>query len=369
MQQIQLPQGMKDTILQECEKKKYLQNTLEGIFESFGYEEIITPTIEYYETYENAFKNIQTTDMYKFFDENGRILTLRTDMTVPIARVCASKFKDSKPPFRYRYTSNVFKVRQKFAGKRSEVTDCGIELIGLDSKSDVQVLCCALEVMKNFKNYTLEIGNVQFFQAACKVVRLSTEEVNTLADLIDKKSMVDLKIYLDSLYLSEKIVDFFMHLPFLCGDVNVLDEAYTYCFDDSLKDVLDSMKECIQSLKELGYLENVTIDLGKVAHLDYYTGIIFEGYVSGVGTSILSGGRYDCLLKKFGRDLQACGFSVKLDPLIDHVDVQPKKKYKLYYPQDKQIEAMKQANELRKEGIVILEPSTNESIYVEEVQA
>lgn len=99
MQQIQLPQGMKDTILLECEKKKYLQNTLEQIFESFGYEEIITPTIEYYETYENAFKNIQTTDMYKFFDENGRILTLRTDMTVPIARVCASKFKDSKPPF------------------------------------------------------------------------------------------------------------------------------------------------------------------------------------------------------------------------------------------------------------------------------
>ena len=101
--------------------------------------------------------------------------------------------------------------------------------------------------MKNFKNYTLEIGNVQFFQAACKVVRLSTEEVNTLANLIDKKSMVDLKVYLDSLYLSEKIVDFFMHLPFLCGDVNILDEAYTYCFDDSLKDVLDSMKECIQS--------------------------------------------------------------------------------------------------------------------------
>ena len=151
--------------------------------------------------------------------------------------------------------------------------------------------------------------------------------------------------------------------------MNILDEAYTYCFDDSLKDVLDSMKECIQSLKELGYLENVTIDFGKVAHLDYYTGIIFEGYVSGVGTSILSGGRYDCLLKKFGRDLPACGFSVKLDPLIDYVDVQSKKKYKLYYPQDKQIEAMKQAKKLRKEGIVILEPSTNESIYVEEVQA
>ena len=180
--------------------------------------------------------------------------------------------------------------------------------------------------------------------------------------------MVDLKIYLDSLYLSEKIVDFFMHLPFLCGDVNILDKAYAYCFDESLKEVLDSMKECIQSLNELGCLENVTIDLGKVAHLDYYTGIIFEGYVSGVGTSILSGGRYDCLLKKFGRDLPACGFSVKLDPLIDHVDVQLKKKFILYYPESKQIEAMKQANKLRKEGSVILEPSLNETIYVKEVE-
>lgn len=365
MQQIQLPQGMKDTILKECEKKKKLQSILEHIFESFGYEEIITPTIEYYDTYENAFKNIQSTDMYKFLDENGKILTLRTDMTVPIARVCATKFKESKPPFRYRYTSNVFKVRQKFAGKRSEVTDCGIELVGLDSKSDVQVLCCALEVMKNFKNYTLEIGNVQFFQAACKVLRLHQNEMNTLADLIDKKSMVDLKDYLNSLYLSEKIVDFFIHLPFLCGDLHVLDEAYAYCFDDSLKEVLCLMKECLKSLQELGYTENITIDLGKVAHLDYYTGIIFEGYVSGVGTSVLSGGRYDCLLKKFGQDLPACGFSVKLDPLIDLVNADEKKKYKIYYPENKQIEAMKQASELRKEGIAILIPSLKDEIYVE----
>ena len=179
--------------------------------------------------------------------------------------------------------------------------------------------------------------------------------------------MVDLKVYLDSLYLSEKIVDFFMHLPFLCGDVNVLDQAYAYCFDDSLKQVIDSMKECIQSLDELGYLDNVTIDLGKVAHLDYYTGIIFEGYVAGVGTSVLSGGRYDCLLKKFGRDLPACGFSVKLDPLIDQIDIKSKKTFKLYYPEDKQIEAMKKAIQLRKERSVALEPSLNDSIYIEEV--
>lgn len=367
MQQIQLPQGMKDTILEECGKKKKLQNCIEEIFESFGYQEIITPTIEYYETYENAFKNIQSTDMYKFFDENGKILTLRMDMTVPIARVCATKFKDSKPPFRFRYTSNVFKVRQKFAGKRNEVTDCGIELIGLDSKSDVQVLCCALEVMKHFKNYTLEIGNVQFFQAACKTIKLRTEQINILADLIDRKSMVDLKAYLGELNLNKNIVEFFMHLPFLCGDAKVFDLAYSYCFDDTLKKVLDSMKECVQSLYDLGYETQVTIDLGKVAHLDYYTGIIFEGYVSGIGTSVLSGGRYDRLLSKFGRDLPACGFSVKLDPLIEQVSTDKKKKYLIYYPQSKQGEALKMALSLKKGAIVLLEPYEKESVFIKEV--
>ena len=366
MKQIEIPAGMKDTILQECEKKRILQNKIESIFESYGYQEIITPTIEFYKTYENSFESLNSSDLYKFFDENGDILALRMDMTVPIARVCASKFKDMKPPFRFRYTSNVFKVRQKFAGKRSEVSDCGVELIGLDEKSDAQVLVLALDVMKDFKEYTLEIGNVKFFQAACNVLRLNEYEKNVLAKLIDQKSMVDLKEYLSSLYLSENIIDFFMELPFLCGSVDVLDKAYQYCFDDSLKKVLDSMKSCISILQDIGYADHITVDLGKVPHLDYYTGIIFEGYVAGVGISVLSGGRYDQLLSKFGRDLPAIGFSVKLDPLVGQIELEEKKVISIYYPSNKLAMALLKAEQLRYDHQVRLIESNVSEIEMKE---
>lgn len=366
MRQIEIPAGMKDTILQECAKKKFLQNEIESIFESYGYQEIITPSIEFYKTYDHAFESLNSSDLYKFFDENGDILALRMDMTVPIARVCASKFKDMKPPFRFRYTSNVFKVRQKFAGKRSEVSDCGIELIGLDEKNDAEILVLALDVMKNFEEYTLEIGNVNFFQAACKALRFNEDEIKKLADLIDRKSMVDLEQYLHSLYLSEDIVHFFMELPFLCGNLDVLDKAYEYCFDDSLKDVLDSMKACISILQEIGYEKHITIDLGKVPHLDYYTGIIFEGYVSGVGISVLSGGRYDRLLEKFGRALPAIGFSVKLDPLVGQVQLEEKKIVSIYYPKNKLAMALKKAEELRMDRIVQLIEYEEENILLKE---
>lgn len=366
MRQIEIPAGMKDTILKECEKKNELRNKIEAIFESYGYQEIITPSIEFYKTYDHAFETLNSSDLYKFFDENGDILALRMDMTVPIARVCASKFKDMQPPFRFRYTSNVFKVRQKFMGKRSEVSDCGIELIGLNEQNDAEILVLALDVMKNFNEYTLEVGNVNFFQAACKVLRFNEEEKKQLADLIDRKSMVDLEQYLHSLYLSEDIIHFFMELPFLCGNIDVLDKAYQYCFDPSLKEVLDSMRSCISILKEIGYEKHITIDLGKVPHLDYYTGIIFEGFVSGVGISVLSGGRYDRLLEKFGRNLPAIGFSVKLDPLVGQVQLEEKKIVSIYYPKNKLALALKKAEEIRTEKSVQLKEYQGEEILLKE---
>ena len=137
MNQIQIPFGMRDIILEDCTKKRALRNRIEKVFDRYGYQEIITPSIEFYQTYQNAFGTINEQDMYKFFDQDGQILSLRMDMTVPIARVCASKFNKVDPPYRFRYCSNVYKVRQMFGGHMSEVSDCGVELIGLDCFHDI----------------------------------------------------------------------------------------------------------------------------------------------------------------------------------------------------------------------------------------
>lgn len=368
MNQIHLPLGMRDSILDEVSTKRELKARIESVFEQYGYKEIITPSIEFFETYQNAFSNLNSNSMYKFFDNDGNILSLRMDMTVPIARVCASKFKEADIPLRFRYCSNVYKVRQAFAGKRSEVTDCGIELIGLDKNSDIEVLMCALDTMKSIGigNYTLEIGNSNFFKTACHLLEFDEEIINDLASLIDRKSMVELKAYLNDLELSEKVKLFFLELPLLNGKFDALKKAEALCFDKRLKDEVEQLMALFNNLSKLGYGEHITFDLGKVPHLDYYTGIIFEGFVEGVGVSVLSGGRYDNLLSKFDYDMPACGFSIKLDYLLDVVVFKEKKACRLYYPLSKQMEALALSCQLRKDKAVELVVYDGDEVILKE---
>ncbi|MGI6511981.1 MAG: ATP phosphoribosyltransferase regulatory subunit [Catenisphaera adipataccumulans] len=370
MNQIRIPFGMRDILLDECTAKKQLQDRIEQVFRSYGYREIETPTLEFYQTYENAFADAQgdfdDREMVKVIDQDGKILAMRMDMTVPIARVCASKFSKIDPPYRLRYCSSVYKMRQAFAGKRSEVSDCGVELIGLDSQHDIEVLCCALDTMAAFglEDYQLEIGNSDFFKQACRTLNLNNVQTKTLADLIDRKSMVELQDYVAGLQISDQASTFFIELPMLGGQPDVLNKALAYCFNDELRQEVDSLLHIYDALKELGYADHVTFDLGKVPHLDYYTGIIFEGFVPGVGHSVLSGGRYDQLLNKFGRDLPACGFGVKLDYLTEVMTPEPEPTVTLYYPLSKQVEALKLARELRKKQPVKMVVRENGDVEV-----
>ncbi|EFP63163.1 ATP phosphoribosyltransferase regulatory subunit [Erysipelotrichaceae bacterium AF15-26LB] len=352
MKKFAIPEGTRDLILGECTAKKRLQDAIEQVFDSYGYKEIVTPSIEFYQTYQTGFEQIHDEQMYKFFDHNGGILTLRMDMTVPIARVAATKFKDQKPPLRFRYCANVYKVKESFAGKRNEVTDCGIELLGLDEKqSDLEILVCALEVMECMKqaSFTLEIGNVNFFHTAVELLGLTKDETQILADLIDRKSLTELKEYLETLRLDAVDKQFFLQLPWLCGSADMLQEALGFCFDARLKAIVENLQLLYEQLSALGYGDRITFDLGKLPHLNYYSGILFEGFVEGIGTSVLSGGRYDSLLEKFGEALPAIGFSIKLDAVLPVLHLkQQEATLTLCYPYEKKVEALRQAKELRK---------------------
>ncbi len=357
MLEIRMPQGMRDLIEEECTKKRKAQDTIENVFQSFGYHQIMTPMIEYFDTYQQSFSSADATEMYKFFDHDGDILALREDMTVPICRVCASKYGNSNPPFRFFYTSDVFKVRHVFAGKRGEVTDCGIECIGLDENSDIEILYTAISVMNalQFQKYTLEIGNARFFQSATDALQLKETEKKQLAELIDQKSIVDLKQYVQQLDLTPKEKEFFLALPFLTG-TNIFEQAYQICFTEDMKKEIQHLESLYDKLKQLDVHQNISFDLGKIPHLDYYTGIIFEGYIQESGTSILSGGRYDNLMGKFGRNLPACGFSIKLDYILDAIKIEQRKNIQFYYPKGKELEAILKTKEMRKENNVEMIP-------------
>ena len=168
-----LPEGTRDLILDECIVKRAIERDIDDIFYKWGYKEIITPTVEFYETFNHDSQTLKEEDMYKFFDNRGRILVLRPDMTIPIARVVETKFKDESLPIKLRYNSNVFRVHASLGGKRNEYTDCGVELIGLeDKKSDLEVLVLALEALEKLglSDFKLEIGNIGFFEGVFKII-------------------------------------------------------------------------------------------------------------------------------------------------------------------------------------------------------
>lgn len=351
---IQTPPGCRDLLEEQLSRKKELESRLMNVFESFGFRQVSTPAIEYYQTYNQAFSSLQDREMYKFFDDQQDILALRMDMTVPIARMAATR-NQKDLPLRFSYSEPVWKVRKKLAGFQSEMTDCGIELIGSDD--NLEVLVMALQAMEatGVKDWTLELQDCRLFDQAAAMVFESEEDRARLKSLIDGKSIVELEEFLTPFELDDDIYVFFCSLPLLFGDVSVLDQAEELAFDEQLKEIIDSLKDTYSFLSALGYGDKITFDLGKLPHYNYYTGLIFEGFADGAGASVLSGGRYDSLMEKFGRPLPALGFSVKLDGLLDLMEEKPALYgWEVSYPASLALDAFRMADALRREHPVVL---------------
>ena len=356
-----LPEGTRDLILDECIIKRALERDIDGIFEKWGYKEVITPTLEFYETFNYNSQTLREEDMYKFFDNRGRILVLRPDMTIPIARVVETKLKDAEFPIKLRYTSNVFRVHTSLGGKRNEYTDCGVEFIGLeDKKSDLEVLVLALEALKKIglNDFKLEIGNIGFFNGAFKNLEIDQEYKEVIAQFIEDKNLKNLEDYLSDLNIKEEYKKFFNKLPWMFGDKQILEEAKKLAFKEDIKENLEYLEQLYSELEELGYGENVTFDLGMVPRLNYYTGIIFRGYGEGVGNTLLRGGRYDNLIKASNTCIPAIGFSIDIDSVISNVKLkgnlnEDENVYKIYYSQKNRIEAIKKSEELRSQGYIV----------------
>ena len=354
-----IPEGTRDLIPEECFSKKKLQNEIEKIFDKWGYNEIVTPTIEFYQTFNSGFQNLKEEEVYKFFDTKGRILVLRPDMTIPIARVVATKFKDVNPPIRFRYCSSVFRMHADLGGKRNEYTDCGVELVGLESeKSDLEILVTALDTLEVIKNteYKLEIGDINFFNSAIKDLNISEEQKAELAALVDKKSLKSLENYLDNLNIDEKYREFFIELPWLFGGKEAIEKAKKFAFNDEAKRSIEKIEKLSVELSNLGYDNQIIFDFGMVPRLNYYTGLMFRGFIEGAGATVLSGGRYDKLISTFGRDIPAVGFSANIDTMWETLEIKnkiDKKKIIINYGNNKTLEAIKASKELRKEGNIV----------------
>ena len=360
-----IPEGLNDLLPEEVLKRRLLENKISQIFTQWGYQEIITPTFEFYDILARGAGSIMKKEMIKFFDREGNIIALRPEMTTPLARVTSTKMQQEPKPSRLYYIGNVFRYDDK-VGNQREFCQAGVELIGVNSKeADAEVIALAVECLKNsgLKNFFIDIGHINFFNGIMQSIKVKEERKQEIKEAILNKDFVLLEKILSFSDIKDKEKEFVLKMPTLRGRGEVLEEAEKMISNRLSESALKEIKEVYNLLRNYGLEEYILIDLGIIRDFDYYTGIIFEGYTDYLGFPVCGGGRYDNLCSKFGRDLPSTGFAIGLERLaiilekenVDSLKLERPDKYLVYYQNDKRYfrKALEVAGNLRKKGLIV----------------
>lgn len=313
------PTGVNDILPDECGVKKEIETTIWTVMTAAGYKEVETPAFEYYDCYVGEGGQISQEAMFKFFDEQGRILALRPDFTTSIARMTATKTADLQMPLRYMYTGNVYRHEQTEGARQREISQSGIELIGSYSYlADAEVISCAIEAILavGIEEFSIEIGQVAFFNGIVEQAGLDEATTEKLRERIDSKDSVGIKHLLRKLNISEDVKQLITDLPYLFGDVSIIERANIEGLNYTSKIALDNLKKIYDVLCLYGFEKYISLDLGMLQSIDYYTGSIFKGYTHGVGFPICAGGRYDNLMSKFGAPKGAVGVAIGISRIM-----------------------------------------------------
>lgn len=314
------PDGLTDVLCDECELKYFVESAARQVFKDYGYRMVQTPTFEYFDVY-NVSTPTQAEHMFKFFDTNGRMLALRPDVTTSVARMAATKSSDQDLPIRISYCGSAFRNEENFSQARQrEFTQVGVELIGDKSiNADVEVIEIAIDTLRKsgLKNFQIDLGQVEFFKGLAEQAGLSDEEIDAVRTHINDKDFIAVQSVLDGLSIDEYTKNMFLNLSTMFGGIDIVDKTLQ---DDKLnsrsKEALENLKAVYSKLVEIGLDKYISFDLGMVQNIDYYTGIIIRGFTYGVAFPVCSGGRYDNLLAKFGRDLPATGVAIGVERVL-----------------------------------------------------
>ena len=316
------PEGTRDLLFDECLARREAEQKLNTLFSGLGYSEVVTPGIEFYDLFSSSTRHFRQESMYKLVDSKGRIIVMRPDSTIPIARLAATRLKDAQFPLRLFYNQSVYENNALLKGRSDEVVQAGIELLGgeMIKKGDLEVLTTAAEALAGFdsSDFRLEIGHIGYFKELMNKLDADDSVKEEIRTLISTKNYPVLNDLLDGLG-SSKVASALRQLPRLFGGIDVLDKASDLYNDNDINAILEYLREVYTKLCEIGYEGKISLDLGIVSHIDYYTGIVFRGYLSNIGEAVLKGGRYDRLVGEFGRDCNAVGFGVNVDSAARHM--------------------------------------------------
>jgi ATP phosphoribosyltransferase regulatory subunit len=292
-----------------------LRLVLAEAFEKRGYGEVATPAIEYDEVLARG-DGRTAGSAYRFFDESGDLLALRSDMTLPIARLVASRYANAEPPLRFSYLAKAFRAVRPQRGQMREFEQVGVELIGAPAPAGtvevIEVLEAALDAA-GLDRAVIGLGDADLYRQLLAELGVEGEARDSILARLATHDLVGLEA---ELLLQEGISDeqvaTCLALSQLRGGSEVLEQARAIG-GAAVERATARIGETYEALEAGGAAERVQIDLGLLRDLGYYSGAILEVYDPALGHVLGGGGRYDRLLKRFGLDLPAAGFALYLE--------------------------------------------------------
>jgi ATP phosphoribosyltransferase regulatory subunit len=297
-----IPAGTRDVLPEEMRELRAIGGSLRGAFEEAGYGEVHTPALEYEEVLLRGDERAAGA-RYRSFDEQGAVLALRSDMTIPIARVVATRYAGVEPPLRFSYLAHAWRATDRGVGEPREFLQAGIELIGVpgaDGEAEVVALTVAALDAAGLRRHRVGVGDGQLYRSLLSSFGVPAEAHMPLLETLSRRDLVGLEGQVEQLGLEADRRDLLVRLPQLRGGADILGETPG----------LEGLQELHAQLEARGVADRVIYDLGLVRELGYYTGAVFEVYDPAVGFTLGGGGRYDELIGRFGRDLPACGLAL-----------------------------------------------------------
>lgn len=324
---IGLPIGVQDFLPGECYNKLQLEEKLSKLFISYGYNRVEPPTLEYYELFDSILPLNKLNSMFKMQDFDGSLLVLRPDTTLQICRMAATKL-DTSYINRLYYVANSFEYLSKStsSARTREFAQVGVEMLGESGNwGDVEMLTLAIQGLLNvgLDDFLIEIGQVDFFNGLIEESGISESDFSELKDLINKKDMLGVELFLHQKNFSNDFITNILTLPTLFGDFSILDNAEKLSNNPKCLKAIANLKFIIEKLSKMGYDKYISIDLGIVSG-NYYSGLVMRGVSKNLGLSILDGGRYDKLCGAFGKPSESVGFAIGVKRLLMALDNQNK---------------------------------------------
>lgn len=356
------PVGVTDYLPEAVERLRRIESNVMACMRQWGYREILTPTLEFYDTVGVASAT-NDKKLFKLLDRWGTTLVMRSDMTAPIARVVSSLLRDQPFPIRLSYHANVFRAIEEEAGRNSEFFQTGAELVGDGgAEGDAEAIALSIACLKaaGVRKFRLAVGHVGFLNGLFEETLPGRNEAQeALKDHLLRRDYVGYRETLRRLDLPETLRSELEGILRLRGGMEVCEQALALSASPAAKDAIRHLCDVWSALSAYDAISDVLIDLTLTGDFNYYTGLTFEGYASDLGFPVLSGGRYDNLLAQFGRPAPATGFSLKTNRILEYAAVNDGEgssgppRVLVLYAAGRREEALRRASQLRSEEAAV----------------